>query len=189
MVRLSGGRDVGLVVSRQRTALRCAPRRAQLHNRGSPGAAAGIREDVGLHPWMPLQDAMDDSPEHALPLAVDDAHLLDTALRALLDVVGDELLDVGRGEGVQVEHSVDRQLDRCQRFWVVRGHGSRIRRFPAAAAKTTRRRCAGSQAPYRAEEKPRSPTENGAACGLCASMYTIGKSDLRKGHASLSNAV
>lgn len=62
-----------------------------------------------MHPRMPVEDAMDDSPEHALPLTVDDAHLLDPALRALLDVIGDQFLDVGRGEGVQVEHSIDGQ--------------------------------------------------------------------------------
>ena len=55
---------------------------------------------------------MDDPLDRPRPLAVDDAEVEDPPAEALLDVFGDQVLDVLGAEGVKVEHAVDGQLDR-----------------------------------------------------------------------------
>jgi hypothetical protein len=48
---------------------------------------------------------------------VDDADLQDAALAAGVEIVAEQVLDLGRIEPVQIERSVDRLLDRPRDFF------------------------------------------------------------------------
>ena len=88
---------------------------------GAPAAAAHPGVPETRHARILLEQAVDDRLERPRALAVDDAELGDPPAQAFLDVLGDEVLDVFRAEGVEVEDAVDGDLDRIvahRRLWV-----------------------------------------------------------------------
>jgi predicted esterase len=64
---------------------------------------------------------------HANAPSVDDPDLPQTATGSRLDVIGDDSLHVARAEGVQVEQTVDRELDRAVREVIRHGVSARLR--------------------------------------------------------------
>lgn len=61
---------------------------------------------------MSLQGGMHRPAQVANALAVDDAHFKNPALPTFAEVVEHEVFHFARLEGVQVQHSVNRQLNR-----------------------------------------------------------------------------
>ena len=55
---------------------------------------------------VPAKDRFDGAFQDADPLAVDDPHVVDAPGEALLDIIGAEVLDLGRFEGVKIQDSV-----------------------------------------------------------------------------------
>jgi alpha-L-arabinofuranosidase len=93
-------------------------------NNGSAPSTRGTTRQVVFHHVRPfLEQGMHRGAEGTDPFAVDDPDTQNSSPPAFLEVIGDQLLDVARTEGVQVEHAVDRQFDGIRRRFVLLGHG------------------------------------------------------------------
>ena len=87
-------------------------RERKLDHGGAPGASADIILPVTDDVRMTIEDRMHDSPESACALAVDDSDLGDASFQAFFQVIRDQIIDVARRKRVQVERSINRNLDR-----------------------------------------------------------------------------
>ena len=63
---------------------------------------------VGDYFGMLRKDGMDRSPQIADPFPMNDPDLGNPAILASRQVIGDQILQLARFEGVQVQHAVDR---------------------------------------------------------------------------------
>lgn len=93
----------------------------QRHQSSTPGAAAFVAKLEGRDHVEPFQQGVYGSPQGACPLAVDDADLQDAFISAFFKVVRDQVLDIRRAEGVEVQGAVNGYLDRINFVHVHQG--------------------------------------------------------------------
>ena len=79
---------------------------------GAPAAVLGVVEREGSNRRMPGEDGVDSAPEVADAFAVNDADLEDPFCLAGRQVIRHEVFDLTRKEGVQIQHTIDRQVNR-----------------------------------------------------------------------------
>lgn len=82
-----------------------------MDERGSPAPILGVIEGVGDHQGVLCEDGVNGLPELAGAFAVDDSDSQDALVRTGLKVIRNEVLDLPRTEGVQIEDAVDGDLD------------------------------------------------------------------------------
>ena len=92
---------------------------SQPYYRGTPGTATPFLVAVAHDVRVAIKNRVNDSPQGARAFAVDDPDLGDTPFQALVQIIGNQVVHVLGRECVQVQSSVDRDLDR---FLVKLGH-------------------------------------------------------------------
>jgi hypothetical protein len=78
----------------------------------APAAVLGVVERVGHHVRVPGQDGVHVAAELAGAFAVNDPHLENPPLPASGEVVRDEFLDVLWTKGMEIQHAINRHLNR-----------------------------------------------------------------------------
>src|SRR5690348_2720077 len=84
-----------------------------LRTQGHHGGAAACVQGKPLDRLLARQACVDEAPEASGPLAVDDAHQVDTLLAAGIEIIRDQLPDLIRTEGVEVQRAVNGDLVWC----------------------------------------------------------------------------
>jgi hypothetical protein len=90
-------------------------KRVEVHERRAPASRFCTRQTKVLYLGHTAQNCVNAAPENARPLSVDDSQLQNPSIPALVDVFGDQVLNLLGVKGVQVENSVDRKLDHLSR--------------------------------------------------------------------------
>ena len=83
-----------------------------MHNRGAPAAKWPAGQRVRNNLGVLRKQCVDRPPEVADALAVNDPHAKDAARLALGEVIAHDRFDVLRPERMQVQYTVDGQIDR-----------------------------------------------------------------------------
>jgi hypothetical protein len=83
----------------------------QPDDRGTPTAPIRRRVGEGLDKGMSGQDRANNRPLGACTAAVNDADLVKSAADGLREVLLDEVRDIPRREGVEIQGILDRQRD------------------------------------------------------------------------------
>ncbi len=84
----------------------------QMHDRRAPAAVLRVVEGERDHLGVFGQDGMDGAPQVADAFAVNDSHLEDAAFPARCQVIQHQVFDLPWAECVQVQHAINRELDR-----------------------------------------------------------------------------
>lgn len=84
----------------------------QLHNRRAPAAEKFSRQRKGFHALMLCENRMNRATQISNTLAVNDSNSKNSPCFALRKIIRHEAFDLARLEGVQIEHSVYRELNR-----------------------------------------------------------------------------
>ena len=106
----------------------------QMHNRRAPAAEMFVRE-MKFHDLRRLrQQRVNRAPQMADALPMNDPHPENPALLTLREIIRDEVFHLVRSERVQVQHAINRKLDRLvvahRKILTTEGHGGkRIFRF------------------------------------------------------------
>lgn len=88
----------------------------QSDDRSAPTASIRWRVGEGLDEGMSGQDRADNRPLGACTAAVNDADLVKSTADGLREVLLDEVRDIPRREGVEVQGILDRQRDSAIRL-------------------------------------------------------------------------
>jgi len=88
----------------------------QFHNGRAPAAAARTSQSKRCHLGALAKNRMDRFPKRAGSLAMNDADLENSFLTARLEIVDNQMLDITRVKGVEIQRAVDGNLDRIEIF-------------------------------------------------------------------------
>src|SRR5205807_8665758 len=83
-----------------------------MNQRGAPAAELRMVEAERHDIWMFGEDGMDRAPQIANAFAMNDAHLENPAFAASGQIIRHQVLYLARLERVQIQHAINRQLDR-----------------------------------------------------------------------------
>lgn len=83
-----------------------------MHDRCAPTTKVFTRQMELRHIGMPLQNRVDHLSQLSDSFAVDDAHAQDATCFALDQIIQHKVLHLARPEGMQIQHAINRQLDR-----------------------------------------------------------------------------